>query len=226
MADTFTPSAITSQIAQQLQKELDEPFKRMLMDKVDIWRGRLLRNTLQEKPGEDIYFMQTIWVPMERAKQIPACVGAPSCYIARSKEQVPKPLRYTTSLYSFIGAADGKERFKQGVIGLSEYMQASKYTGKVPIFDFVNGFLEVDLPSLPTVRIDGVFDKPTEAMAFNCSQNAIGCDYWNQPYPITSDVLQMVIQGIVQTDFNKPTVPAAKETTITPQTHEIAPDGR
>lgn len=223
----YTLSSITAQIASHLKKELDEPFKRLLADKVDMWRGRILRNTLQEKPLESKFFKQTIWIPLTQQSSVPACVTAPVCKVARSAEKIPAPFRYSTTYYDFIGSVDGSEGFVQKTPGMGEYQTAGKYSGKNILYEVLNGYLQIESAiNLPMARIDAVFDKPGDAMRFNCEQAATGCDYWNEPYPITGDVLQIVVQSILNIDYNRVVVPTNKESLVTTQSDNNAPDGR
>lgn len=222
---------ITTEIATSLRKELDEPFKRILAEKVDNWRSRLIRNSLQEKPLESKFFRQTIWVPLQMVNPIPDCVegsdGAPVCDMLRSTVKLPTPLRYSTALFDYVGSVDGKNAFSEGAPGTEQYLLAGKYSRHSVYYSFPNGFLEIDerQRSIPMVRVDAVFDKPSEAMEFNCA-NSGQCDYWDEPYPVTGDILQMIIQSILQVDYNQPVVPSDKEVELKPQMQAHEPDGR
>lgn len=225
--ESTTLSKLATQIAAHLGKELDEPFKRMLADKIDSWRSRLIQDSLQEKPLESKYFRQTVWVPLEEVSPVPDCIKAPVCKVLQSIKEIPVPMRYGPRMFDFVGSVDGSFAFTEGSPGTTAFLQAGKYSKHKIFWEQINGFIQIkSTKGLPAFRLDGVFDKPSEAMRFNCEVSAIGCDYWNEPYPITGKMAQQVVQYILQVDFNRPVTPATKEVDVNPQKQNHEPDGR
>ncbi len=221
----LTLSSMTTEIAVHLKKELDEPFKRLLAQSIDNWRSRLIRNSLQEKPNESKFFLQTLYVPMASALATPACVGAPLCPVMKSTKILPKPVRFGTQLFDYVGAIDGKRPFTETIPGAGAYQTAGKYSRKSILWRYELDYIIIEgHPNLPYVRIDGVFDRPSEVMQFNCDAG-IDCDFWDKPYPVTGDIAQQIIQFIVQ-EYNPPMGPTNKEIEVNPQNQEHAPDGK
>jgi len=224
-----TLSSITTEIASHLGKELDEPFKRLLADKVDGWRSTLLRRTLKENPNERIHFRQTLFVTLSQTKQVPECIdeNAPVCDIMRSTLKLPAAVRAGSIVYDFVGSIDGNHAFQRVDPGTNYYLSKGKYSGKIVTWDEVNDYLEVyNALGLPLMRVDGVFDKPSEVAQFNCDAVSQGCDYWNERYPVSGDIKQAIVQSILAVDFNRPTVPSNKEVEVTPKQQQHEPDGR
>lgn len=212
-----TPNTITTEIGSHLGRELDEPFKRLLLAKVDAWRSRLIRNSLQTKPQESKFFRQTIYVPMEAGSLVPECIGAEVCPAAISIKIIPIPLRIGSTLFDYVGSVDGKEPFYEQSPGTGNFFSAMKYLGATVKYSYVLGRFEVpDHPNLPALRVDGIFDSPASVMEFNCANSGVGCDYWDQPYPVTGDVKQMIVQGILQTDYAQPEKSEDKEVLVNP----------
>jgi hypothetical protein len=228
--ESTTLSKLTTELAAHLGKELDEPFKRILADKIDSWRSRLLRNSLQEKPLESKFFRQRIYVPLQEVSPIPECLTStpvPICKVLESTQDIPTPLRFGTQLFDFVGSVDGATSFREEAPGTGDYLRAGKYSRKLVTYSFINQKLRVNgAGKLPMAMLDGVFDKPSEAMRFNCEVAGMGCDYWDQPYPITGDIAQLVVQCILSVDFGRPVTPATKEVDVNPQKQQHEPDGR
>lgn len=221
-----TLSTITTEIASQLKKELDEPFKRMLAEKVDNWRSRLIRNSLEKKPWDAKFYLQTIYIPMERRAEAPDCINVPgTCPVSMSISNIPKPLRYNTQLFNYLGSADGSRAFMYAPDGTGEYLTAGKYSRHSVLYKWNGEKVWIpDHPNLPMIRITHIFDNPSEILEFNCNGTA-GCDFWEQPYPCTRDILQQIVQYIVQ-EYNPPVGTSDKSIEVTPQKQLHEPDGR
>lgn len=212
-----TLNTITTEIASHLKKELDEVFKRILAEKVDNWRARLIRNSLEKRPQDAKFFVQPVYIPMEKVSEVPDCFKVPGiCPVARSVSNVPKPLRYGTVLFDFVGSADNSTTFTFAGVATEKYLSAGKYSRKSVFYSWDGAKLLVrNHPNLPMAKLQGIFENPSEVFSFNCNAG-IDCDGWDKPYPITRDVLQQIVQFIVQ-EFNPPVVPNDKQVEVTPQ---------
>lgn len=208
-----TPNQIATYIASKLDREFDEPFKRMLMIPVDAWRATLVSRSLEKHPQQRRFFRQTIWMPMGESKAIPCKVPIPLCNIARSKYPLPAlPLRFGNELFDFVGTIDGMRGFIQADPGTLRGLMSGKYSQHKIFYEYTNEYFEIrQNKHIPMIRIDGVFDKPTLVMEFNCKNGNGDCDWWNKEYPCPLDMVQMIIQSILQVDFQVPNVPEARE---------------
>lgn len=199
---------IVTIIASNLKREMDEPFKRILAVRVDYWRSTLISRSLEKHPDQRNFFTQTIWVPMECHSLIPCPTPMTLCNVMRSRVFVPIPMRFGTTLFDYVGSIDGENAFQIATVGTHEIMTHSRYTGGDTYWEYTNKKILIrnnkhnyaEKP-LPMIRVDGVFDKPLDVMAFNCTNADAACDYWNDPYPVTNDILQMITQYILQIDF-------------------------
>jgi len=211
-----TLNTITTVIASHFDREQDEPFKRSLGPAVDAWRSKLVTNSLEKHPEQRKFFKQTLWVPMESAASVPCPMPMTLCPVAKSKFAIPKPLRLQGILYDYVGSYDGRNPFKEAAPGTLEFLQSGKYSGNITFWENENQYIKIgDNAKLPKIRVDGVFDKPLDVMLINC-QNSGDCDYWEMEYPATGDIIQMIIQYILQVDFNRPKLPDAPEIEVTP----------
>lgn len=227
MAD-YTLASITEEIASSLGKELDEPFKRLLADKVRAWRSTLLRRTLKENPSERMYFRQTIYVKLVKTSPVPDCLDpiAPVCDVMRSELPLPSPVRAGSIGFDYVGSVDGNNAFRRAAPGSASLLSAGKYSKHLVTYDEINDYLEVyNATGLPLARVDGVFDDPEEVALFNC-QSTGDCDFWNSKYPVSGDIKQAIVECILKVDYQQGVTPANKEVEVTPQKQEHAPDGR
>jgi len=203
---------ITTIIAGHLDREFDEPFKRMLGPVVDAWRSTLLGRSLDKHPEQRAIYRQTLFVPMEMASNVSCNVSVPLCKVAKSKMELPVPLRSGNFTFDYVGSIDGQNPFQLAAPGTLYYLSAGKYSRHSYFYEYTNGRIEVrQNKHLPMIRVDGVFDRPMDVMQWNCQQTGNGCDWWDLPYPATGDLVQMIIQYILTVDYNRPNVPDGKE---------------
>lgn len=202
----MTLNEITVVIASHLEKELDEPFKMILAEKVAYWRARLIKNSVEKDQKERRFFKQVIYVKMKEQNEILCQVPYTQCKVAISIAKIPKPARANSILFDYVGAVDGMNPFQEGSGGMIPYLMKGKYSKDVIRYTYENDYIRVYGNSkIPVIRIDGVFDNPEEAAKLNCnSGTSDDCDFWNKEYPVTGDILQLIVQSILQIDYNRP----------------------
>lgn len=213
----MTPNEITTLIASNLKKETDLRFRRQLYERVKYWRGTILKQSIDRSPGDLKYFRQTVYMPMEKIRELD-CVDEVGCFVARTVDKVPTPLRLNDSgVFSFVGSIDGLRPFSMADPGTVKYLNG-KYSGRIVYYLYTNQRIVIPrYPDLPKIRIDDVFDNPEEAMIYeSCDTTSPDCDWWNKDMPMSADITQRVIQSILSVDYGRP---------VTTDTHEIKPDG-
>lgn len=189
-------NSITSVLAEKLDKSLDAPFKRMLAVRVDAWRSTLLQRSLEKHPEQRRLYRQTLWVPMQTVTEVPCAIPVPLCPVSESIKVIPVPLRGTV-LFSYVGGIDGKSPFGYATAGTEGFLSAGKYSKNGIWYEYVNGRIRIgSKTNLPMIRIDEVFDNPSDVFEFNCESG--DCDGWDKPYPVTGDILQMIFQYVLQ----------------------------
>lgn len=215
-------NSITTVIAQQFDREQDEPFKRSMEVRVNAWRSKLIANSLEKKPQQRKFFAQTLWVPMECHSRIPCPTPITICNVMRSKQPIPQPMRYGVDLFDYVGAIDGETPFNYAAPGTTSLNAYAKYAQFQEQYEYENSHIIVTRKkdinvqvNIPMIRVDAVFDDVAAIFAYNC--NSGQCDYWDLPYPVPGDIRQMIIQYILQVDF-------AKDRTTTPQVDEVEVD--
>ena len=215
----MTLNEITTLIAENLKRPLDDPFKLMLAERINVWRSRLIRNSVDKDERERKYFKQTIFVPMQTKKEIVCGVPFDQCNIAVSKCSIPKPMRANNIYYDYVGNITGTKSFKQFVTGTLPMLMQGKYSKNTIWFKVENDELKIwGKPEIPIVMVEGIFDNPQEAAKFNCTCGVTAdCDFFNQEYPVSNDILQLIIQSVAQVDFNQPSNSPSTQIPVTKQ---------
>jgi hypothetical protein len=228
MAD-YSLSEITTEIAAAVNKELDEPFKRMMVPKVDAWRGTLIRRTLKENPGERVHFRQTLYVPLVESSPVPECKDPDQvlCTVMQTTLAIPASVRAGDIQYDYVGSIDGNTPFRRKDPGIGNVLKNGKYSKSIILWEEIARYINIEgAIGLKMIRIDGVFDKPSEIAQFNCESGQGGCDFWNEPYPVTSDIRQAIVECILKVDFGLGNTVSDKDIEVTPQKQQHEPDGR
>lgn len=202
----MTPNEITTLIASGMDKELDVPFKLQLMERVKVWRSRLIANSLDKKPQQRKFFRQSLYLKMERTSAIP-CASLIDCDVAATVAPVPLVVRAGNIMFDYVGGPDGKSPFKQLDPGTGFYLSSGRFAKNFPMYEFVNDHIVTSKVDQPLIRVDAVFDDPMEVKALSCTAQTDvvnGCDEWNMEFPVAGDIMQLIIQSIRQIDYNVP----------------------
>lgn len=189
-------------IAERVHKQFDVAFREQCKDRFKFWRATLIKNTLEKKPGDKKYFMQTIYMPMENRLDTDCsgldCIPT-SNTISVSQYDVPQTVR-SGKLYEYLGAVNGRLAFQEGSAASSDILAAGRFP--IPVYWKWNAKVAVDKPSLPVVMIQDVFEDPEVARPFEClngTGNCVSPEEWI--FPISADLAQQCIQYIYQIDF-------------------------
>lgn len=200
----MTPNEITTLIAQEKDKELDVPFKKIIYERVKYWRSTLIKQSLDKVRQDARYFRQTIYMPMELVNRTALVAPVPiSDFQAISSYDIPLPLRVSDNgMFSYVGAIDGQSSFGWADSGTITYLQAGKYSGKAIFYEWWNNKLVTScLPNLNKAMIQGVFNEPEEAMKFYTGVYTPTLDWWDMDIPMSGDIEQRVVQCILGVDF-------------------------
>jgi len=200
----MTPNEITTLIAIRVKKTFDTPFKLQLIKRVDIWRSRHIKNALEKDAKDRKFFRQTVYLNMSKQSELPCDKGIiPSCDVAIS-DKLPAPLRANNILFDYVGGVNGSNPFKETSPGMISFVTAGKYSKHSTPFVFNGGRIAVyNRPNLPMIRVDYIADSPSELENFSCNPDNSPCNFWDNPYPCTNEILQLIIQSIVEVDFGQ-----------------------
>ena len=191
----MTPAEITTILASGFDKTFDTPFKLMLMKRVDAYRSRFIRNTLEKDPRDRHSFVQSIYMNMTTESEVKCDVGIDTlCDVAVSVHKVPVALRANGIMYDYVGAINGANPFQIASAGMIGVLNKGKYSKKLIQYESRNQRIVVHRKSnIPMIRVDAVFDSPLEVADFLCENNG-SCNFWDLPYPCTNDIIQLILQ--------------------------------
>lgn len=200
----MTPNEITTLFATKFGKELDVPFKKMLYERVKYWRATLIKQSIDKSPLDTKYFRQAIYLPMVKINVL-AIAAELTCYNAVTQIEVPLPIRVSDQVFSYVGSLDGMSPFGYADSGMLRYMKAGRYAGRFNYQNYINRkFYIAELPDLPFLRIEGVFNSPEEAMIYETVPPQPDVDWWNRDIPMSGDIEQRVIQCMNKVDYEDP----------------------
>jgi hypothetical protein len=192
-----TLNEITTLIAEKLERELDDPFKLMLAERVDWWRSTLLSRSLEKNPEQVSLFRYPLVATMREYTDPLSIPLSCTKYISK---QIPKRLRYNNGKWLYVGAVDGSHPFRFAEPGQLDYLQSGKYSGNTVFYEDINHCI-VMRRFVPLIKIDDVFDSGMEILRF-MKKPGEDCDIFEDEYPVTKDILQMINQ-YVEAEFNR-----------------------
>lgn len=199
----MTPNEITAVIAEPLSRQLDMAFRIQLMERVKVWRSRLVANSLQKHPAQRKFFRQTVYLKMEKTTAVP-CAPEVSCPVARTIVEVPLPIRVGSSLFDYVGGVDGNSPFREVTPGMESYVNTSRFSHLFHTYKYTNRYITTPNSDLPLLMVDGIFDDPMAVQELSCRSQGIPCDMWDSTYPVSGDLLQLIIQNIQYVDYRRP----------------------
>lgn len=200
----MSPNEITTLLAMNLEKELDVPFKKALYERVKYWRSTLIKQSLDNRPMQGKYFLQTIYIPLIKVDTLQPIDPRLSQFEALTSVEVPIPIRSSDQIYDYVGGVDGISPWGYADAGTLSYLLSGRYAKKFNHYSYVNRKLAVrEYPDLEYVRIGGIFNSPEEAMIYETIPPRPNYNWWDVDIPMSGDIEQRVIQCILTTDYQK-----------------------
>lgn len=200
----MTPNEITTLLAMSLGKELDIPFKKALYERVKYWRATLIKQSLDRNPKNKHFFLQTIYLPLEKVDTLQAINTRLSQFQAVTTIEVPIPIRVSDFIFDYVGGVDGVSPWGFADTGTLNYLRAGKYASLFNFQNYINRrFYIVEYPDLEYIRIGGIFNSPEEALIYETIPPQPNYNWWDADIPMSGDIEQRVIQCILATDYAK-----------------------
>jgi hypothetical protein len=191
----MTPNQLTDLIALELGVVNDFPFKRAMLARANAVREQQMKRALDKVPQDRKFFTQSVRVPMHNVDMLSG-TGLSQIY-SRNKCAVPRVLRANSTLYDYVGALDGSNAYRYTPTGHSIYLQAGKYGHKEIHYYREGNDILVQRPGVPEILIVSIFADPEEAFNLDARTCACDdCDFWEEPYPCSGDIIDIIIQEI------------------------------
>lgn len=198
----MTPNEITTVLAAGMDKTFDTPFKMMLMERVDMWRARLIKNTLDKTPADRKFFRSTIYLSTTETKVAPCTLPVTLCDVYVTSKVV-RPLRANSILFDYVGGINGMNPFSESSPGNIYYKNKGKYSKDTVSFLYSDEKIYV-FTKVPMIRVDFIAEDPSLLQDYQCTPTAdYNCDFWNSEYPCPLEILQLIFQSIREIDFRQ-----------------------
>lgn len=163
------------------------------------WRALLLRREV-ERNFNSALFQQRFVVPLIKVDEVDNCLITLDCLILRSANKVPFPIkRHQANPFELVSAVSIR-----GIEDIYKYQTASsfplqrfnKFTSNIISYDFVNQYLYIlGNKKIKQVAITDTFESPEE---INSCASGDTCYSDDKPYPLSKDLIQQIIEGILR----------------------------
>lgn len=180
----MTFNELTTEIAGRYGKQLDMQYRQWLVPQINGWRSRLIRNSLEKRPNERSQFLQSIVIPLTYGSY--TCSGIPC--MASYSEPIPTLLRIGDTPFDYLGALDGSSPYRYNDIGTAHYINAGMTAHLYLYYEMDNNRILIKNQRIGQVMGAGIFDEPDKVGQWQCKTNNTGCDWWNEPYPMSKDI--------------------------------------
>lgn len=198
----MTPNEITTVLASGMNKTFDVPFRTMLMERVDLWRARHIKNSLDKTPADRKFFKSTIFLSTTQTPEVPCDLPVTVCDVWVTGK-IPQPLRANSMLFDYVGAVNGMNPFLESHPGTVQYKNSGRYSKGVVPFIYTNEKLYI-YKKVPMIRVDFIASTPTDLQNYQCVSDASKvCNFWDTEYPCTPEILQLIFQSIREVDFRQ-----------------------
>lgn len=218
MNKTRRPSLnqLAETLAERQGRQYDHAFKEEMKVLIHIWRQRLLVDSLNSRPEDRQFFRIWIDVPLIDTP-ISEFPGFPNNHcVKRTKDCLPKALRANSTMYDFVGFLNKETPIPlESSVSLVKLKMNSRYTGDQPRSVAINGYIYVFNYSGPAISVSMIPEDMTEVPKLECYDcgDSGQCYTDDEPYPVSGDIAQRIIQAILSTELAR--------NVIDPKTEEV-----
>lgn len=191
---------IVETIADGLGKSSDVAFKERIKFSVKYWRAFLIKRDL-ERNAVDRQLFQTICLPLEYGATDVCCLVTTGCKGLKTISKLPKTVRTKGPfMFSSITTPKYKEIYPLDRVHWSK-LPFSRYAKLNLHYDLINGYLYIrNAVNLKYVLISAIWEDPEELPQCHSDEGGIDC-YANGDFPIPSDMVTTIIEGIIKSDL-------------------------
>lgn len=191
-------------IAYRVNRPNDRAVKNQAKLLAKTIRSRESRRSL-ERARHDRQLLQRIQVELIKVDKADSCFIDIGCTIRRTKNKVPKPIRWKTDApFIYVGQLVGNNSFTYTDLEELRYAAKNKFTSKVGRYYYINDYIYVvNQDKLKWIDIHSQFDDPDQIINL-CDNNA--CYNDDMEFPVTNDILHVIIREILTVEFKMPAI--------------------
>lgn len=186
-------------LAERQGRQYDIPFREEMKVMINYWRARLIVDSLNSRPKDRKFFTKWLEIPLEQVNES-EFAEYPDCPVLRTVCKIPKAVRANSKEFDFVGKLNKRSVISMHEPHLIEVLNSSEYTGKnirgALINDYIYVYNELNLPGIAVNMI------PESIEEFkDCCLNCDTCFTDDEPYPVSADLQQRIIQAILGTEL-------------------------
>lgn len=191
-------------LAERAGQQFSQPLIMEMKALINIWRSRLVRDTLERNKQDRVFFRQWFEVPMI-VTNLSSFPGFPKIPVMRSNCTIPAPLRANGVVFDYVGSVDKMSQF-QVFTEQHEIIPAlnASYTGRnIKILWAQHYLWAFNTLTLPALLGSSVFDDvaAVDTYGCKCSCNQDLCYDDDLEYPAPREIQQKIIQSILATEL-------------------------
>lgn len=196
----MTYNEIIHFIAARYQRPYDDVFMQEIGFAAKFWRSYLIRQDA-ERNGQSAEYTQTITVPLVPVDAADSCYVEIGCMIMKTEKKIPLPLNMKGGgPFNYVGIPGMKKSFGWKMQSTISFAMLGRWI-KGPFYTMSNGFLYVwGNNKIDYLTISGVFADPEEAVE-PCIDSE-RCFNPDEPWPLASHLLKMLIGGLLDGTFS------------------------
>lgn len=191
-------NAIAEHIAYELKAPLNVELKENIKFSVKYWRATLIRRDVARNGMSD-EFLQRFYFNLVKVDKADACNFNLDCLILRSEFEIPAPIRLNNDiLFKFVGSVDGKA-WTYTEYEEVPYVAYNKFTAKEIRYTWVNKYFYIfGNTKLKKGAVQAPWADPS---LINTSCDSASCYSDDSEFPISADMLQQIVDGILTREF-------------------------
>jgi hypothetical protein len=191
---------IIALLAERADREFSIPFQEEMKVLVNNWRSRLIANSLQKKPQDRKFFIQSIVVPLTNISKV-TCPIVTGCVLITP--YIPSPIRVNSIIFDFVGTPDFEIAFGQALDFQNYYLSFNKYIGSKGRYAWENNKLKIfNKTEMQAVGIQGISGDYQAFKNLDCGSTP-DCDPDDLPYPVSPELEELIISSILKEELNR-----------------------
>jgi len=211
----YSLNELAESLAERAGRQFDFAFREQLKLWINLWRSRLIRDSLNASPKDRQFFTSSLVLELEKVDDIADC-GV----VLRTKCKLPQPVRANSILFDYIGSQSMTSSYPLIQSHSLPYLDSGKYTRGRPKVSWIDNYLYVfNSPLLKVIRVHGIFEDLTKLGS--CVKSANGstehdvCNLDDAPFPVSQDIQQRIIQSILSVELRIPSTQPDTEINLT-----------